>query len=359
MYMYAFIADIHLFTKLDKKDHLLSLEKLLSIIKENDEECYGIFVCGDLFDHRGNKDDLMFAAEYITRLVMNGCGYGCKRNAPVYFIHGTYSHDNEQYEIFLPVLNMLNDVEIHYIKHVTEGVTHAGHTVLFLPQEYGDVDYSGYLNNRKHYDLIVGHGPISSEHKSPCKSAGYEITHSVELLGEISELCVFGHYHNYTDFENGVYYIGANLRWQFGEEEPCVFFTCDNEFNVHTELNPYQIQYVTYDINSPEELRNHLSMESNDVRRFIIHVHTNEEMETYRGIISNNKKNKSIAFRIVSEMIDNDEENITPDIDLSNNKMSIDPVNSLITYITDKYHTDASSKVNEYASVINKDIESE
>ena len=81
-------------------------------------------------------------------------------------------------------------------------------------------------------------------------------------------------------------------------------------------------------------------------------------METYRGIISNNKKNKSVAFRIVSEMID-EEENITPDIDLSNNKMSIDPVNSLITYITDKYHTDASTKVNEYASMINKDIDSE
>lgn len=359
--MYAFIADIHLFTNIPKEDHIKSLNKLFELIKSHEEECHGIFVCGDLFDHRGNKDELKFAAQYILMLVCNTCGYGSHLHAPVYFVHGTYSHDNEQYEIFLPLLSQLPDVEIHYIKNVIESRTHAGHSILFLPQEYGDIDYSNYLNKDKHYDLIVGHGPISSEKKEPCKSAGYEIMHSVDLLGNISKLCVFGHYHDYTDFGNGVYYVGANLRWRYGEDEPCVFFTCDNDFNVTTTLNPYAKEFKTIKVSSPEELREHISNKEDCPRRFVINVEDNESLETYHGIINNNKKDKNLSFRITSNIVEDNDElpTITDITDFKKNNSGLDPVQSLITYIKDKYNCDASEQIHEYESKIRKDLDEE
>ena len=359
--MYGFIADIHLFANnTTPEDHINSLEMFLDIIKKDNEDCDGIFVCGDLFDCRGSKEELKFAASYILRMLRNGCKKdGC--NAPVYFVHGTFSHDYEQYEIFLPILSQSNDVEIHYIKHVTEGKTHAGHNVLFLPQEYGNVDYTKYLNHGKHYNLIVGHGPISSVNKAPCKSKSGEITHSVDLLGDISDLCVFGHYHDYTDFGNNVYYIGANLRWKYGEDEPCVFFTCDSNFKVKTQLNPFAKEYKTIHISSPEELREHISQsEKDDHRRFIINAETTQELETYHAIINNNKNEKLLSFRITSN-VDEKENDITKiDLnDIKRNNTGLDPVHSLISYIKDKYNADASIQIKEYEQKINKDIEDE
>lgn len=358
--MYAFIADIHLFTNIPPEDHMKSLEMLLDIIDKHPQICDGIFVCGDLFDHRGNKDELKFASQYILRLVCNNVGKGNKRNVPVYFVHGTYSHDNEQYEIFLSLLSQIPDVEIHYIKHVTDAMSHAGHSILFLPQEYGDIDYSEYFN--KHYDLIVGHGPISSEYKSPCKSAGYEIMHSVELLGDISRLCVFGHYHDYTDFGNNVYYVGANLRWRYGEDEQCVFFICDDDLNVTTIPNPIAKEFKTIKVSSPEELREHISHTDECPRRFIINVEDNETLETYHGIINNNKKDKNLTFRITSN-IEEDNDSVLPTItdisEFKKNNSGLDPVQSLITYVKDKYNTDASEQIREYETKIRRDLEDE
>lgn len=359
--MYAFIADIHLFTNISYEDQLKSLEMFLDIIRKQEEDCHGIFVCGDLFDHRGNKDELKFAALYLLKLAQNCCGKGYIKNVPLYLIHGTYSHDNEQYEIFLPFLSELNNVEVHYIKNVKEAITHGGHSILFLPQEYGDVDYSNFLNRSKHYDIIVGHGPISSENKSPCKSAGYEIMHSVELLGDISTLCVFGHYHDYTDFGNNVYYVGANLRWKYGEDEPCVFFICNDSLKVKTIPNPVAKDFKTFNISSPEELRNYLSIKDDNPRRFIIYVNDNDLLETYHGIISNNKKDKNISFRIISNIKDNElNDNTLPeisDISMIKNNSGIDPIQSLISYVREKYNVDASEQIRNYESKIRRDVD--
>lgn len=357
--MYGFIADVHLFTKLPNEDYLKSLKMFLDIIRKQDEVCYGIFVCGDLFDHRGNNDELKFACRYILELVYNHCGKDNK-NAPVYFVHGTFSHDHEQYEIFFPLLSKLPDIEVHYVKHVTAATTHAGHKILYLPQEYGNIDYSEFF--KKKYDIIVGHGPIGAENKAPCKSHGYEIMHSVETLGKISTLCVFGHYHDYTDFGNGVYYVGANLRWKYGEDEPCVFFICDNDLNVKTFPNPVAKEFKSIYINSPEELRAEIAKEDDSYRRFIITANDPETLSTYHAIMGNMKNNDKLTFRITSDFKEDDNEDHLPDIDpdeLSQTSSGLDPVQSLIAYIQEKHNMDTTEQVREYEQKIRKDIESD
>ena len=365
--MYAFLADTHIGTKLDFKDYLKSLDKFLSLIKKHKEECHTIFVCGDLFDHKLSVEDSLKASIFLMNLCMNNCGRNNKQHVPVRFVHGTYSHDYEQYKIFMPLLEKLPNVDVMYIDETCVGKTHNGDKVLYLPQIYGNFDYSPYISESHKYDIIVGHGPISSSTKSPCQSTQYEIMHSVELLGKISKICVFGHYHGYTDFGNNVYYAGPWLRWQYGEDEPRVFFFCDDNFKVQTFPNEFALEYKTIEISSPEQLRDIISTEITTPHRFRIHM-SKEDMETYHSIMNINKKNTNLKYQIISPESDNNDNGSEPndvinqniDVDTQTSNSIDDPIESLISYVSDKYNIDVSKEIREYSDKLSgEDFEKE
>ena len=282
--MYAFIADVHLGVNLKNEDFMKSLDMLLDIIRKHKEPCHCIFVCGDLFDHRLNIDEYKFATKFLLKLVCN--------HIPVHFIKGTDSHDCGQYDIFIPMLYKLNG-NVYYTKENNEYVNEVGHRILYLPQLYHDVNYDEIFSQS--YDIIVGHGPMSSATMSPCKCANYEILQSADKLGSISKICVFGHYHGFTDFGNNVFYTGPLLRWQFGQPEKRVFTLCDDNFNMETYDNPYAIEYKKQSISDVESLRNQISQGITTPVRFIIDVNQDTNMEEYYAIMNLTKNNKNIS----------------------------------------------------------------
>lgn len=349
--MYAFMADIHIGVKLPKSQFMDSLYMFLETIKESKEPCHAIFVCGDLFDGRLSVEDAKFAMFFMVNLVCNFCGKNGFEHVPVYFIHGTDSHDQSQYEIFTQALDKLPNAKVWLINKACEGtIIGSGIKALFLPQEYTN-NYDELLN--KKYDLIVGHGPMASQTKNPCKAANYEIIHSVEQLGSISKLCVFGHYHGYTDFGNGVYYTGPWLRWKYGEDEPRVFFFCDDNFKVFTKPNPIALEYETVEVHNPEELRVITSQECDHPRRFIIEA-APKDMETYRGIINTNRSDPNMTFKL-TETVDEDDLQLTVDDVMDTQVEAVAPVSLLDSYIKDKYGMDTHDQLAEYESQINKE----
>ena len=348
--MYAFIGDLHIGVNLPQLDFMKSLDTFLGLIKSHKEECHCIFIVGDLFDKKLSVDEAKFAAIFLVNLVYNNCGRNGRQHVPVHFIHGTYGHDNEQYEMFLPLLEKLPNTEVFYTKHACKK-NFNGLNVLYLPQEYrGSIDYSQIFQER--YDLIVGHGPISSETKTPCKSAQYEILHSAEQLGSICRLCVFGHYHGYTDFGNNVYYTGPWLRWKYGEDEPRVFFFCNDNLEVETHPNDIAMEFVTIQIYSCEELRGWLSKELTSPHRFIIHC-KNNELNEYHGIMNAYKNNQFVKYQIMSEHVES--KNDETYLDETNIQSKVEPVPALIEYVKDKYELDVSEEIKEYESRINRD----
>jgi hypothetical protein len=353
--MYAFMADIHLGTKLPQIDYLKSLDMFLDIIKKHKEECHCIFVLGDLFDHRLSIDEAHFASLFLLNLVCNNCGRNGRTHVPVHFIHGTYTHDYEQYGIYLPILEKIDNVEVFYTKSACSQKLMNGTSVLYLPQEYGEIDYTEAFKNK--YDIIIGHGPLSSEVKHPCKATQYEIKHSAELLGNISNVCVFGHYHGYTDFGNNVFYASPWLRWKYGENDPHVFFICNDRFEVETIPNPYAMEYETVDIFSPEELRVELSKDINNPHRFMIHC-KGDELREYHAIMNTYKNNQYIKYHILSEDINKDDviHQITK---TSSTSPMVEPIPALVSYISDKYSVDTSKEIREYESKINKETNKE
>ena len=353
--MYGFIADIHLGVKLPKEDFMKSLNEYLRHIKEFKEPCHGIFVCGDLFDHRMNVEEARFACLFLLNLVCNNCGESPHMHAPVYFIHGTFTHDQEQYNIFMPMLEKLDNVHVMYADKACAVTLFDGKKALFLPQEYGDVDYSELFKDT--YDIIVGHGPIASQTKNPCKSAKYEIIHSAELLVKISKICVFGHYHGYTDFGNGVYYAGPWLKWQFGADEDDMFFYCDDKYNVTTIHNPYAMEFRTVEIQTPEQLREALSKDTSTPCRFIINA-AHDDIDTYHGIMNANKTNEHVKFQL-TEIQDEDDLMLSVDEVIDAQSEAVQPVPALVSYIKDKYGLDTEEELAHYESQINKEAPNE
>jgi hypothetical protein len=346
--MYAFLGDVHLGTKLKIGDYMDSLELFLQKIRDNKEPCKAIFSVGDLFDHRLTIEEARFASLFLLRLVCNFCGKGDRQHVPVYFIHGTYSHDYEQYEIFMPLLRELGGTFVFYTAETCIKTLVTGEKVLLLPQIYGDFDYTPYLSQE--YDIIIGHGPISSARKSPCRTGGQEILHSAEALGKISKICVFGHYHGYTDFGNNVFYCGPWLRWQYNEDEPRCFFFCNDKFEVVSEPNPIAMEFKTVSIDTPEQLREALATDIQTPHRFVIKPNV-EELEEYHAIMTINKKNKNLSFQM--QQIEQ------PEIVAPETKLPADdtlgPVESLISYIKDKYQIDVKAEIDEYIDKINKE----
>lgn len=349
--IYAFIGDLHLCAgKLPRKDYVESLKKFLGIIKDHKEPCHAIFVIGDLFDHKLSVEELEFASAFMLALVCNHCGREAQRHVPVYFIHGTYAHDYEQYAIFMPMLEQIENTHVNYTSSVCETKLKNGVRVLCLPQEYGDVDYTEYFN--KEYDIIVGHGPLSSMTQNPCKSTKYEIMHSAEQLGAISKICVFGHFHGYTDFGNNVFYTGPWLRWKYGEPTKRVFFFCNDNFEVETVPNEIAQEYETFDVYAPDELRGLVSGEIKNPHRFVIHAKS-EDLPDYYAIMNLYKKNPYIRFQLTTV---EEEEKIEELIETEHiTKPIVEPIPALIEYVKDKYDVDVTEEVKEYENRINKD----
>ena len=330
-------------------DYVKSLNKFLGIIKNHKEDCHGIFVVGDLFDRKLSVDELKFASAFLVNLACNGCGHGYHQHAPVYFIHGTYTHDYEQYQIFMPMLEKIDNVRVFYTDTACVGTLENGAKILYLPQQYGDIDYSEQFAQK--YDIIIGHGPLSSETKNPCKSTKYEIMHSAESLGSISKICVFGHFHGYTDFGNNVFYTGPWLRWKYGEDIDRVFFICNDKFEVETIPNDIALKYETFEIHSPDELRKMISMDVKNPQRFIIHCKSNELPE-YHGIMNAYKKNQFLKYQIISE--DDDPEDVALPEEHTT-KPIVEPIPALIEYVKEKYDMNVSEEIKDYESKINRD----
>ena len=352
--MIFFISDIHLGVKLPFEDFDKSLDEIFKLIKEHEEPCKAIMVCGDLFDHHLSIEEFMYAAKFVIKLVLNNCGRDGVKHVPVHIVEGTFSHDRKQMKIFMPILNEINTAQVYYYENATSVKLSDGTKILFLPQEYGNVDYSDLFNDK--YDLIIGHGPISSHTKTVVESHGTEIMHSVEQLGDMSKLCVFGHYHEYTDFGNGVYYTGSLLRFRYGEDTDKVFFMCDDKYNVTTVKNPFAKEFKTFEINTPDELRDALSNDIDTPHRFVIHPKNDDELNTYHAIMNVNKLNQNVKFKVdTSEQVE-DVVKAVESHDVDNATNMDEPIPSLIAYINEKYDINTEKEIREYEARINKEV---
>lgn len=216
-----FIADIHI--------GAMSIDQTkieINFLKEYIENKYFdyIIIGGDFWDRK------IYTYEEYIRIGMNLMLTMLDHCDKLRIVHGTKSHDNNQFNIFEPFLEKY-DFKIIYT--VEEEELFDGVNVLYIPEEYvySKNEYYHDFFERK-YSYVFGHGVISEAMSNAIKSMKKDTQTRkkapVFTCGELSSICdyatYFGHYHIHTDVNEKVFYSGSYSRYEFGQEEPKGFF---------------------------------------------------------------------------------------------------------------------------------------
>lgn len=150
------------------------------------------------------------------------------KHAKIRIVYGTESHDAMQYSIF-SYYETDTSIDFNIVYKASEEEIFDGVYVLYLPEEYildKKEYYAEFLNNKKKYDFIFGHGVIK-EGMRMIQSTKSEETKRLKpatfSLSDFEYCCkgkvYFGHYHVYTNLNDFAYYVGSFTRWIHGEEE--------------------------------------------------------------------------------------------------------------------------------------------
>lgn len=220
---------------------------------------HAVVIMGDYFHRllKVNEDHTALAINIMSFLVRL-----CKKNdIKLRIVYGTESHDSGQYILFNYHLTEPG-LDFKIITTVTVEELFPGVKVLYLPEEYmmsKEDHYKDYLYSGNTYDYIFGHGVISEgmpmlQFDNKPKSNEKHVPHFKSgELSSVSKICLFNHYHCYSDLGDGVYYVGSLFRDSFGEEDPKGYGIIDNNTFTFVENTKAYI-YKTYEFPEDSEL---------------------------------------------------------------------------------------------------------
>lgn len=185
-----------------------------------------IVIDGDYFD---SKLYVQSTATKLAVYFMNLLVHTAKmKQAKIRIVYGTESHDAMQYSIF-SYYETDTSLDFRVIYKVTEEEIFDDVYALYLPEEYvldKKEYYMDFLNNKKKYDFVFGHGVIKEGMRMIHSAKTEEIKRLKPATFSLSdfEYCCkgkvyFGHYHIHTNLNDFAYYIGSFTRWMHGEEE--------------------------------------------------------------------------------------------------------------------------------------------
>lgn len=250
------MADIHIGSIKDIKYFYNTMKDIIDreiMFKKTDV----VVILGDYFDRlfKNNEDFTALAINIMSYLVI-----ACTRNnTKIRIIYGTESHEMNQYRLFNFHLISKN-VDMKIFETVTEEEID-GKKILYVPEEYIDdksKHYKKYLYNNNYYDFIFGHGVIEDgmpEIISYGNNKSNKEKHVPRFksgeFAKISDVCIFGHYHQFTNICECVFYLGSLFRDSFGEEIDkcyCIISDDDSIKNDDSYSNIFPV-VDTYDCN--------------------------------------------------------------------------------------------------------------
>lgn len=258
--VFVAMADLHIGVKHISADTLKTqLKKRFFKVLDDMKYLDGIFICGDILHNA-----LMLTSEYsnlylwfINRLYK----VAKKRKCTVIIIRGTLSHDGSQLSVIKPfVYNAIDDgIDFRVYDTVEEITIWNSYKVLILPdvkvKQLSDI--GKYLTADKKYDLILGHGLISTmkffvqeTENYPTKTYEYDVD---RLIDSSKGPVLFGHIHQYQSIRDHFWYIGPFTLLERGGIDAgfavCGIYDKDRtKFRVEHYINPDSANYYELDI---------------------------------------------------------------------------------------------------------------
>ena len=325
-------ADLH-FTAFDpEQQYQLLLDQQLAYARSLPQ--LDIFsINGDIFDHKvtTTSKGALYAMMYMNEVVRI-----CKeKNATLLLIHGTYSHDASQLNLFMEYVND-PDIDIRIVNNIQfEAIK--GLRCLCIPELNGvdDVVYQEALYTEV-YDICFMHGTIKGASMMGGSNARL---FTIEDFRLCRGLILAGHVHTSGCHYKHFYYSGSPYRWQFGEEEPKGFLMALYDPNSGYNLVEFQEikcpTYVTIHLDAlleadPYEIVQEITImkESNRID-FIRVIFDNKILNSSQTILNNyyrNNNNVKLVYAEDKQMIETEAE--------KNN-----PISQLHSYLLDKNTT--------------------
>lgn len=214
-------------------------------------------IAGDLFDRKLYTNEKILRIAYLIMILL------LVNSTKLRIVNGTKSHDNEQYNLFLNMGNLLDgykqDYDFKIIYTVEEEELFPDLNVLYIPEEYvydKKSYYEEFLSNVDKYDYVFGHGVIAEVMTNAVRHTKESTTKRkkppVFTTAELKNICrgkvYFGHYHIHTNIDNKIFYVGSYSRFRFGEEEPKGFYITNYKDGKYSETfieNTQALKYVT------------------------------------------------------------------------------------------------------------------
>lgn len=272
------LADIHIGV-MNYEETYNEYMYLKSYIDQHGKFDYAI-IAGDLFDRRLYTNEKVLRIAYLIMILL------LVNSSKLRIVNGTKSHDNEQYNLFLNMGNLLDgykqDYDFKIIYTVEEEELFPDLNVLYIPEEYiydKRSYYEEFLSNKDKYDYVFGHGVIAEVMTNAVRHTKENTTKrkkppvftTVELRNICKGKVYFGHYHIHTNIDDKIFYVGSYSRFRFGEEEPKGFYITnykDGEYSETFIENTHALKYVTLAYGYDSDIfknENNLIDEMNDV----------------------------------------------------------------------------------------------
>lgn len=204
------IADLH-FGAINGVKLLKELNHLFIRKIEKSDSVNLVVICGDLTDKALSYNDVSINSLLIF---INKLAELCeKKEVRFRVIKGTNTHERNQLENYR-YLESNPNLDFKIINEMTVEEFN-GLKLLYLPENY-EIKYSDIPND---IDFCFGHGDINFlnyGNKILDKKNSFQVN---KLKKKIKHFGIFGHYHQFKNYEDKIFYIGSFSRWVFGEEE--------------------------------------------------------------------------------------------------------------------------------------------
>lgn len=305
-----------------------------------------VFVAGDLYDQllTVNSKAYKFASLFMYDLM----NISAKTGMQVRLLHGTFSHDRDQVDIFetakipqsnFKVINQITCEEISNLRSSNDTVAKKL-KVGYIPDNLSYRTSDEVLThlkremeilNWKELDLVIGHGAfdhvlrIDKEHKPLT-------LYSISQFQPITPhgLVIMGHIHTPSHAKN-VYYCGSFDRMAHNEEESKGYysFTFDH--------NTWRAQFH---VNTQATLFNTITLQGDDIEELIQSFldQVNQKFPTKRGyvrVIHANPEVRAMLHRICSQEFpelhySSKSSQDTPTVEIKVDEVTLDVVNDVL-----------------------------
>lgn len=288
----ACISDIHLGIKyISAKTFKKQLKKHFIHVLEDMKELDGIFILGDILHTiiSLNSDAAAVYFWFIDRIYK----IAKEKKAIVLIIKGTPSHDNDQLDNIKHYVDNDDGVDFRIYENIEEDTIFGDYKILALPdvriKKNSDVEQ--YLTSDKKYDMILGHGMISTfqfvtqtSENMPSKTYIYDPD---QLIDSCKGPVLFGHVHQYQSVRNHFYYVGPFTLLERGGVDAGfavvgIYDKDRTKFKVEHFLNPDSANYYDLDISA----------------KILSKFPIDEIIEAIDDILKDTKENDLITLRI-------------------------------------------------------------